>query len=345
MGAERNSDIRRTPLLFSACVIVYFVFAQLVLPYVIGWLCPKCNFSQSPAGRVIMLRPLETALLAVVGPFVVYGLLPLVAAALVVHLAPTTTLKALAAAAAAAFFLINPVPLLMLWSWYLSAFVCRNGDILSRKEAQKAYPRFDAIEALWTSGLREECERALDDSANKPCIHDTNPGFNIGKSGSSCWRAVHLKKLGRVVRTNVGEYPILAELIGDKQVYNAFFSILDPGVNIPPHTGYSKSFLRYHLGVRVPRSWTCRRRRAFIRVGGSEHEWQEGVGVVFDYMFRHYVENDCSEERVVLYLDIRRDLSGVTRKIDDAFVGYISAHPIMRSILNVQHRSRKNPGS
>ena len=322
----------------AAVVLLYFVFAQLVLPYAIGWVAPAANFTQSSAGRALMLQSAQEALSAAMGPYFVFGFLPVLAAAAAVHYASS---KALVGALFVAIFIINPIPLLMLWSWCLDAFVCRNGPILTRAEAVRAFPRFERIEALWPAGLRDECERLLSSATNRSCIHDTNPGFNIGRSAPLCWRAVHLKRLDRVVHPRLSEYPLLADIVADPSVYNAFFSILDPGVSIPAHTGYSKSFLRYHLGVRVPSRGSCRYSSPpFIAVGAERHEWKEGAGVVFDDMFVHYVENHCSEERVVLYLDLRRDLHGLTRRIDEAVMAYIGAHPVMRAILDDQHKTQ-----
>ena len=323
-----------------AVALLYYVFAQLALPYAVGLIAPSANFPQSAAGRALMLQPAHEAMTAALGPYFDFAFLPLLAAAAAVHYAKAGA-RAWVALFCVAFFVVQPIPLLMMWSWYLDAFVCRNGPILSRAEAARAFPRFERIEGLWHAGLRDECERVLSSAADRACIHDTNPGFTIGESAPLCWRAVHLKHLDRVVHPRLAEYPLLAEIVADPRVYNAFFSILDPGVGIPAHTGYSKSFLRYHLGVRVPGRGACLGSSPpFIVVGAERHEWKEGVGVVFDDMFRHYVENHCSEERVVLYLDLRRDLHGLARRIDEAMMAYIGAHPVMRSIVDAQHKTQ-----
>lgn len=85
------------------------------------------------------------------------------------------------------------------------------------------------------------------------------------------------------------------------------FSTLAPGAVLKPHRGVTKSVLRYHLGLRVPRDF----RNCYISLwdeSGREyrHSWECGKDVVFDDNYLHGVQNHTEEPRTVLFLDVRR---------------------------------------
>jgi aspartyl/asparaginyl beta-hydroxylase (cupin superfamily) len=79
-------------------------------------------------------------------------------------------------------------------------------------------------------------------------------------------------------------------------------SMLDGDTEIPMHTGYFKGLMRYMLPLQVPQD----REKCFLCVNGLKYTWQEGVGVLWDDMFPHRVENRTDEVRIVLYMDIKR---------------------------------------
>lgn len=135
------------------------------------------------------------------------------------------------------------------------------------------------------------------------CIHKTVPGFTINISDNgNYWRALYLKRAGKIDIEMINDFQITTNLIKDEIVHNAFFSILNLNVEIPPHTGYFKGYLRYHLGVVIPKG----ENKAFIVCNGEKYIWKQNEGILFDDMYNHYVKNDTNEMRVVLYLDIKR---------------------------------------
>ena len=69
----------------------------------------------------------------------------------------------------------------------------------------------------------------------------------------------------------------------------AFFSILDPGKSIPAHSGPTRSYIRYHLGLRVPENNPPR-----IRVKDTFYTWKEGESILFDDSWNH---RDLQHER------------------------------------------------
>ena len=90
----------------------------------------------------------------------------------------------------------------------------------------------------------------------------------------------------------------------------AMFSILAPRKRIPPHDGPYKGVLRYHLGP----AWCPEPARSC-----GDHAWaassrtgSEGGSLVFDDTYAHEAWNDTDGTRVVLFVDVIRELRGPT---------------------------------
>lgn len=84
----------------------------------------------------------------------------------------------------------------------------------------------------------------------------------------------------------------------------AFFSILEPGKQLPRHRGPYKGVLRYHLGLVVPRDG----RKCAIEVAGEARHWRAGHSLIFDDSYLHSAWNLSDEVRVVLFVDFARPL-------------------------------------
>ena len=126
--------------------------------------------------------------------------------------------------------------------------------------------------------------------------------------GSPDWRTYNLLMFGQNIPGNADQCPATMALL--KQipgVQSALFSIVAPHAYIPPHSDPAKGVIRYHLALRVPKD----RMNCFIEVSGERYNWTEGKGVLFDDVFDHWVRNDTEEERVILFVDILRPLSGL----------------------------------
>lgn len=172
------------------------------------------------------------------------------------------------------------------------------------------------------------------------CIDKSIPGFQISTgSPDNCWRTVVLKKQGKLVQTAREQFPVTASLLEDPSIHNAIFSILDGNVSIPPHTGYYKGYLRYHLGVEIPYE---NGKAASITCGGQRYTWKNCEGVLFDDMYIHSVVNPTSQRRVVLYLDvIRNDVPKLLQPLYKLTNWYIETHPIVKRIVSIQHTQQK----
>jgi aspartyl/asparaginyl beta-hydroxylase (cupin superfamily) len=76
-----------------------------------------------------------------------------------------------------------------------------------------------------------------------------------------------------------------------------FFSTLEPGSRIEPHTGYTNAHLRVHLVIRPNAT-------ARFRVADEWRAWKDHAMFVFDDTFEHEAVNDGADERVVLLFDV-----------------------------------------
>jgi len=210
--------------------------------------------------------------------------------------------------------------------------VLHNGPFIPDELKYRYFPAAKNIENACET-IRKEF-KASESNLGK-CIHENIPGFIISNPNEKhCWRTLILKKQG-VFTENIKNFPEMKSVLTDASIQNAMFSILDPRVNIPPHIGYYKGYLRYHLGVEIPDG-------PFIVCGGQKYYWKNCEGVLFDDMFLHYVENPTSSRRVVLYIDVKRkDIPTVMLPLYELTNAYINTHPVLKKIVNVQHTANK----
>jgi len=178
-------------------------------------------------------------------------------------------------------------------------------------------------------------------SVYKPdCLRKTNPSFKVevSEKEENCWRALHLKKIGKIDPDMIEHFPTTTSLLKDPQIHNAFFSILDPGVEIVPHVGYYKGYLRYHLGVIIPTG----KEKAYIVCGGKKYTWKEQEGVLFDDLYLHHVKNPTNQTRVVLFLDIKRKTSSsFLNTLNNIGIHLIENSLALQLFLKNQHGQKK----
>jgi aspartate beta-hydroxylase len=86
------------------------------------------------------------------------------------------------------------------------------------------------------------------------------------------------------------------------------FSLLRPGVRIPPHHGFTNARLICHLPLIVPSDCGA------LRVGNESRPWREGELMLFDDSMEHEAWNNSGELRAVLLFDVwRPELSQMER--------------------------------
>ena len=180
------------------------------------------------------------------------------------------------------------------------------------------FPWARQVESHWPL-IRQELDRLL------RCV-DMLPGFEEiqaeqeSLSTDKRWKIFPLYAYGQRIETNERRCPettrALAAIPGLRA---AMFSVLQPHKELPPHTGPFAGVLRYHLGVKVPPNRQCG-----IQVGADVRYWEEGKSMIFDDSHMHSAWNRSDEDRVVLFVDFTRPLTGSYAAINENFIVAIS---------------------
>uniref|UniRef100_A0A6C0I2J5 Aspartyl/asparaginy/proline hydroxylase domain-containing protein n=1 Tax=viral metagenome TaxID=1070528 RepID=A0A6C0I2J5_9ZZZZ len=230
------------------------------------------------------------------------------------------------------FPILNIVNLLLLCVIHNPPFI---------KNITEEFPLHPTFESNYVDIKKEFNEYSKNKKIN--CFRDNNPLLNridtIDIEKDACWRTLYLKKTGTLVAEMLPKFPKTMSLLGSEQIHNAFFSILDPHVEIKPHVGYYKGYLRYHLGLIIPEE---NGQQPYLICGEEKYEWKEGKGVLFDDMFVHYVNNQTNSKRVVLYLDIKRNhLPTFLQSLVDVVNIYIENSVVMSLFIKNQHQQNK----
>jgi aspartyl/asparaginyl beta-hydroxylase (cupin superfamily) len=153
--------------------------------------------------------------------------------------------------------------------------------------------------------IRAELDEVLKDRETLPAYHDVDPDqATISDVTPREWKIFYLWAMGERAEPNASKCPETSALLASiPNVFQAFFSILEPGKSIPEHQGPYCGYLRYHLGMIVPPDSPPR-----IRVRDEWYTWREGESVLFDDSWNHEVVNESSGERVVLIVDVLRPM-------------------------------------
>lgn len=147
------------------------------------------------------------------------------------------------------------------------------------------------------------------------------------------WQTFFFKVVGQPVDGADQLCPVTSKLLTDlPDVLTGMFSILQPGKEIPAHTGPNKAVLRYHLPLVVPTSDVdvCG-----IRVGDQRRSWHLGEPLLFDDTHEHEAWNLSNEVRVVLFLDVKRKVPLLLTPLVEtmAFFG-AKFHPAVSEIVD-----------
>lgn len=168
---------------------------------------------------------------------------------------------------------------------------------LSRIEAEAAAIRAEA-EAL----LADPVDAGLTPYVTMPSGTPDNKWSPL--NNNRAWSALHLWKDGRrndaacarAPRTAAAVEALpLSDLPG--RTPTVFFSVLQPGAHLPPHTGVSNVRTIIHLPLIVPPD-------CGFRVGGETRPWVEGEAFAFDDTIEHEAWNRSDRPRAVLIFDV-----------------------------------------
>lgn len=173
-------------------------------------------------------------------------------------------------------------------------------------DIDKTYPSLRILDKNYDV-IRDEMEAVLAYKARIPRYHDIGAAETY-ISGTvdpdKDWKVFMLQCIMGAPKTNQAKCPRTTALIQQiPNVYQAFFSILDPGKSIPAHNGRYLGYLRYHLGLRVPKN-----NPPSMRVKDQIHTWEERRSILFDDSLNHEVYNKSDDLRVVLIVDVLRPM-------------------------------------
>ena len=166
---------------------------------------------------------------------------------------------------------------------------------LEELEAQTAVIRAEVTALLASS------DAGLSPYVTMPAGTPTNIWTRL--NNSPAWSALHLWKDGKRIDGACARAPRTAEIVESLPLAGipgraptVFFSILQAGQHIPPHTGVTNTRTIIHLPLIVPPGCT-------FRVGGETREWREGQAFAFDDTIEHEAWNRSDKDRAVLILD------------------------------------------
>ncbi len=171
-------------------------------------------------------------------------------------------------------------------------------------DIEQTYPALRRLDHA-CADIRAELDEVLKDRDTLPAYHDLDPDqASISSVTSKEWKIFYLWAMGERAEPNASRCPKTSALIaGLPNVFQAFFSILEPGKSIPAHEGPYCGYLRYHLGLIVPEESPPQ-----LRIHDQHYTWQERQSVLFDDSWDHEVINNSPGERVVLIVDVLRPM-------------------------------------
>ncbi|PIQ62382.1 MAG: aspartyl beta-hydroxylase [Bacteroidetes bacterium CG12_big_fil_rev_8_21_14_0_65_60_17] len=189
-------------------------------------------------------------------------------------------------------------------------------------------PFLDAKDFPWVRQLEEnwrvmqaEVRGVLKRSGDIPGFQDISRD-QLVLTDDDRWKTFFLYGMGYRLDANCALCPETTRLVSQiPGMTTAFFSILAPGKHIPAHRGLFKGFVRYHLGLIVPRE----KEKCRIRVDDTIRHWEEGKSLLFDDTYDHEVWNETSETRVVLFVDVKRPLAPGARQLNDTIIRLVRA--------------------
>ena len=193
---------------------------------------------------------------------------------------------------------------------------------------KEAFPWSKQLEVRWQE-IRSEVELLLELRDHTPSFHEVSTDQYRISQGDD-WKTVWLYGFG--YQSKIG--PILCPRTTEALTLvpglkSALFSMLSPGTHIPAHRGVFKGMINCHLALIVPRRMEdCR-----IRVGDQDFHWEPGQVYMFDDTNEHEVWNDTEDERVVLFLQFERPMSGIGRVVSRIFLSALRLTPYISDPL------------
>ncbi len=165
-----------------------------------------------------------------------------------------------------------------------------------------AFPDLKVLHDNWEL-IRDEALLLNDKGAIKASDDLDDIGFNsFFKTG---WTRFYLKWYGSSLTSASDLCPKTTAMVeAIPSVKGAMFAMLPPGARLVKHRDPFAGSLRYHMGLQTPNDDAC-----FIDVDGTKYSWRDGEVVMFDETYIHYAENQTDQNRIILFLDIKRPVT------------------------------------
>lgn len=155
-----------------------------------------------------------------------------------------------------------------------------------------SYPFLDPVANNWCGIKNEMLSLNLKDFSDWPeSIYDGD------------WKVFPLYIYEKKIQKFCDLCPQTAALVSEiPGLVMAGFSRLASGTHITPHVGYTNKVLRFHLGL-------TQAEKCGLRVGSEIKYWQPGSTFLFDDTTEHEAWNQGNEDRIILMIDFKRDVS------------------------------------
>jgi beta-hydroxylase len=187
--------------------------------------------------------------------------------------------------------------------------------------------------------IKNEYKEYIKASSERTIPYHSEVNDVIGAcDASSKWQTLYLRAYNRDTDI-INRFPATKSLIDKVPCTLAFFSILQPGAKLEAHRGVYKGVIRYHLALSVPAdSENC-----FLKIYNSTSDlhapsttlhWRKGEDIMFDDMFLHEVQNNTNQQRIVLFLDIRRTFANpFVNLLNKLLLYFIKSNDILDKII------------
>ncbi len=166
----------------------------------------------------------------------------------------------------------------------------------------KLFPELEVLKDNWKT-IRSEARQLENRGEIKASDEFDDIGFNsFFKTG---WTRFYLKWYGATLLSATKSCPETTRLVDSlPSIKGAMFAMLPPGARLVKHRDPFAGSLRYHLGLETPNDDQC-----FINVDGKHYSWRDGEVVIFDETYIHYAENKTDQDRIILFLDVKRPVT------------------------------------
>ncbi len=207
-------------------------------------------------------------------------------------------------------------------------------------QGEKAF--FPTQNSAWVQELEQhtqaillELEALLESREGIPAFSEiSSPQARITKGKE--WKTFMFHAYGHKFEQNCSRCPTTSRLLSTiPRMKTAMFSILEPHAHITPHRGPFKGVLRYHLGLIIPEGKKCK-----IRIGDELAYWETGKSLLFDDTIDHEAWNDSDEVRVILFVDVMRELPPPLSWMNHLLIYFMQRSPFIQEMVQFHDNTK-----